>query len=146
MSAITLSAHELTKTRLCHARDCEADAEPLSMLCTRCDARWRAGKQVYMNEVVQPAPVDTATQLCCTKCGEWKTDDNYGRSTDKGPARRGRKCQCKACDTLTHREYLKNRSPEKVAAQKARDRERRCATRQRRATLSQASTNAQAGV
>lgn len=121
MTAIIVSAHELTKTRLCQAARCEFDAEPGWALCRTCDKRWRAGKEIVLHTIVQPKIPDPTIELNCTRCGDWKLDDLFSRGKDKGPARRGRKCECRACDTLRRREWRARLTPDQLAALQARE-------------------------
>lgn len=45
------------------------------------------------------------TELRCTKCGEWKPDEDFHRHRKKGVTRRGRKTFCKACDHAARAAY-----------------------------------------
>lgn len=130
VTVLMVSAHELTKTRLCQARDCEHDAEPLSMLCNRCDKRWRAGHQLHMNEIVQPRAPDPALELHCTGCKGWKPDAAFALNSEKH-LRRGRRSECRECCNLRRNAYRLSLDPIKRAQQKERDAKRKRAARER---------------
>lgn len=129
MSTLVISAQHIGQTRHCQARDCPHDAEHGYPLCSYCENRRRRGKPIAWHEVVQPKPHNPTTQLCCTRCGEWKPDDQYARASDKGPARRGRKCECRTCDSQTRSAYRARLTPQKKAEFTERDRQRRAHNR-----------------
>ena len=56
--------------------------------------------------------------LRCTKCGEWKPDDDFYKATKGSYARRGRKHMCRACEAKARREF-RNRSPERQEHERA---------------------------
>lgn len=74
--------------------------------CTQCATRLRA---TSVRE----------EELQCTRCQEWKPDEDFPMNRSETPLRRYRHGLCRACSTIARREY-RQRHPE---AQRAYDRE-----------------------
>jgi hypothetical protein len=73
-------------------------------LCSRC-----AGARIADPNVRE-------TELRCTRCGEWKPDEEFPKATaGKGLARRGHRTFCRACATEVRREF-RHRKPEQENA------------------------------
>jgi hypothetical protein len=41
--------------------------------------------------------VDTSTHLMCSKCGQWRPDDEFRKDAHRGVVRRGRRYYCSRC-------------------------------------------------
>lgn len=58
------------------------------------------------------------TELRCTKCREWKPDDEFARGKTRG--RRGRRTYCRPCDSAARKAYREaNPEKERAAANRA---------------------------
>ena len=105
-----ISAHDLTKLRLCRAAECGNEAEPYSRLCWTCQRR----EHVRLHTPPPPAP----PTLRCLACGHWKPDQDFGLLSDTrisaggSPSdRRGRFWSCRACDAKRKRASRAKRDP-----------------------------------
>jgi hypothetical protein len=117
VSTLYTSAHDLCRTRLCQASQCENDAEPGWLLCDRCEKRRKRGYAVKLHEVVQPQAPDPETMLLCCDCSTWKLDEAFCFITGRFPSRRNRRLECTPCSSERKRRYRANLSPEKRAEQ-----------------------------
>lgn len=100
-----VSAHDVTRVRLCASFGCADDAVGFSDLCERCQ---REGQCV--DEIRVPLPKrysDVGGLLWCSgACAQFKPDAEFFKRGvgDESPGRRGRRSSCKQCEIETRRE------------------------------------------
>lgn len=88
-----VNGHLLGATRLCVALNCPGDAETPDGYCRHCDRKRLSGKHLELHRVEQPS---NEPLLRCSKCEQWKPDDEFARNPQR-VKRRGRHAECKQC-------------------------------------------------
>lgn len=69
------------------------------------------------------APNVRDNELRCTRCGEWKPDEDFYKASGKCLARRGRKTACKSCDNAARRGHRRRTADASRAYDRNRKRE-----------------------
>jgi hypothetical protein len=80
-----------------------------------CQDCWNASKT---------AADERPEELRCTKCREWKQDENFTKEKGR-KTRRGLKSQCRGCETIARRENRRKNPERERATDRARKRKKR---------------------
>lgn len=116
------SVDDVTRTRLCAARDCDGDAMTGHAICDRCARRQRQGKRIVLHEIEQPTPIDENALLSCVSCDEPKPDADFSRShSPRYRYRRNRHAECRECAAKRRRAARPRTNTPKCAAIVTRD-------------------------